>query len=150
MRLDQPEGLVEHSLVNDWNWLRVMRFTEQITNINKTHFRDLGNGGYTLGGLHQLIDYKSFLDELQLLLPEYYPRAGMYVSSRADSKTFPLHTDPGQYLWVWQIIGETPWEVGNQSFILKENDMLFINPGTPHRAIPNSPRASITFSLEKN
>jgi hypothetical protein len=48
------------------------------------------------------------------------------------------------------LIGETKWIVEDQEYILKPNEVLYISEGLMHEAIPNSPRASITLSLEKN
>lgn len=141
---------VEHSLVNDWTWEKINAIVDNNTKINSDYYRDLGNGGYTLGGMY--IDpycYK-ILEYLYSKKPDYYPRAGLYVSTQSNSKTFSKHSDPGQYLWIWQLIGETKWVVEEQEYILRPNDVLYISEGLVHEAIPDSPRASITLSLEKN
>lgn len=140
---------VSHSLVNDWTWEKINKTVEEITKIEPKYYRDLGNGGYTLGGVYRDSYCYEILKYLQSKKPEYHPRAGLYVSTQSDSKTFSRHSDPDQYLWIWQLIGETKWIVEDQEFILKPNEVLYISEGLMHEAIPNSPRASITLSLEK-
>ncbi len=141
---------VSHSLVNDWTWEKINKTVEEITKIEPKHYRDLGNGGYTLGGIYRDPYCYEILKYLKTKKPEYHPRAGLYVSTQSDSKTFSKHADPGQYLWIWQLIGETKWVVENREFILKPNEVLYISEGLMHEALPDSPRASITLSLEKD
>jgi len=140
---------VEHDLINSWDWFKVKSRVEQNVATDPKYYRDLGNGGFTLGGLHKDLYCKDVLNYLHLNKPEYYPRAGMYVSTRTDSKSFPKHNDPGQYLWIWQIIGDTTWIVEETEIMLKCGEVLYISPGLYHQAIPSEPRASITFSLEE-
>jgi hypothetical protein len=140
---------VNHSLINDWTWDKIQDRINKNNEIQPKHYRDLGNGGYTLGGMHHDSYCYDVLMYLKSQKPDYHPRAGLYVSTQNDSKTFSKHSDPGQYLWIWQLIGTTKWIVEDQEFILKPNDVLYISEGLMHEAIPDSPRASITFSLEK-
>jgi hypothetical protein len=140
---------VNHSLINNWTWEKIEQIVSDNTEINPQYYRDLGNGGYTLGAMHRNDYCMKVLEYLHLNKPEYHPRAGLYVSTKSDSKTFSRHSDPGQYLWVWQLIGETKWVVEDKEYILKPNEVLYISEGLMHEAIPDSPRASITFSLEK-
>lgn len=143
-------GVVDHTLdSNKWTWDKIHSLVEHQTSINNLYYRNFGEGGFTLGGLDQDPYCKDVLDFLQPLLPNYYARAGLYAGTTPTSKTFDLHKDPGQHLWVWQIIGDTLWQVEDSKFVLQENQMLYILPGLLHCAIPDSPRASITFSLEE-
>jgi hypothetical protein len=140
---------VNHSLENFWNWDNIRIRIEQNTSESFNYYRDLGNGGFTLGGMEKDSYCKKVLDYLHPYKPKHYPRAGMYVSTRADSKSFPKHNDPGQYLWIWQIIGNTKWIVEESEILLECGEILYISPGLFHQALPDSPRASITFSLEE-
>ena len=146
---NQRNGKVQHSLTNNWTWDKIDQFRMQQISKNPLYYRDLGSGGYTVGGVGDDSYVASILNFLQPLAPTFYARAGIYVSKDATSKSFPLHTDPGQHLWVWQVIGSTPWQVGEEYLTLNENEVLYILPGVPHRTIPNAPRASITLSLEE-
>ena len=147
---DKQWGIVEHTLPTDsWTWDRVNAFADHQKSVNRLYYRYFGNGGFTIGGLDSEPFCKTVLDFLRPLAPTYYARAGLYAGTKADSKTFNLHKDPGQHLWVWQVIGDTPWQVGDQQFLLKENQVLYIPAGMDHCAIPNAPRASISFSLEE-
>lgn len=140
---------VQHSLENFWNWTEVNRIVQQNISLDPKYYRDLGEGGFTLGGIERVPYCKKVLDFLQSKKPEYYARAGMYVGTKLNSKSFPKHTDPGQYLWIWQIIGETKWLIEDGEILLKCGEVVYISPGLCHQAIPNIPRASITFSLEE-
>ena len=117
--------------------------------INPKYLRNFKNGGFTLGGMENDSYIKSVLNFLQPLKPNYFCRASIYAGVKSDSETFNLHVDPGQHLWVWQIIGNTKWQVEDEYIMLNTNDVLYISPGLQHKAIPDSPRASISFSLEE-
>lgn len=145
----KQDGLVSHSLLNDWTWERVQEFQATQFSKNPKYVRDLGNGGFTVGGAESIPSIKKVLEYLQPLCPEYHARAGLYVSLTDNSETFPLHSDPGQHLWVWQVIGSTPWQVGDNYFRLEQGEMFYIRPGVEHRALPDSPRVSISISLEE-
>jgi hypothetical protein len=141
---------VSHTLKNDWNWDKIYSLVDFNYINTPTYYNDLGNGGFTIGGIENFDPLCSdVLKFLKSKKPNYYSRASIYVSTLSNSKSFPLHNDPGQYLWIWQIAGETPWVVDNKNIILKENEMLYISPGLYHMAVPDSPRSSITFSLEE-
>lgn len=140
---------VNHNLTNDWNWEKIKNIVIKNTNIHSAYYRDLGEGGFTLGGLENDDYCKTILSFLHSHKKNYYARAGLYASTKTNSKSFSKHNDVGQYLWIWQIIGNTLWEVEDCQFMLNCNEMLYISPGLYHRAIPDSPRASITFSLEE-
>ena len=140
---------VNHSLLNSWDWSKIKIRMQENFEINPKYYRDLGHGGFTLGGLDKDSYCKEVLNYLNLQKPNYHARAGMYVSTRNDSKSFSKHNDPGQYLWIWQIIGNTKWNVEDEEIILNCNEVLYISPGLYHYAIPDSPRASITLSLEQ-
>lgn len=143
-------GVVDHRLPTDyWTWDRIDQFKEQQIAVNRLYYRYFGNEGFTVGGLDTEPFCKTVLEFLQPLAPSYYARAGIYAGKRDNSKTFNLHVDQGQHLWVWQVIGNTPWQVGEEEFILEENSVLYVPPGIAHCARPNSPRASISFSLEQ-
>lgn len=140
---------VDHSLINTWDWEKIsLRVTQNIAT-EPRYYRDLGNGGFTLGGMDLDPYCKIVLQYLHLNKPGYHPRAGLYVSTKPDSKSFPKHNDPGQYLWIWQILGNTRWIVEGQEMTLRCGEVLYISPGLYHHAIPFEPRASITFSLEQ-
>lgn len=140
---------VNHSLINNWSWETIKTTVDNACESEPKRYRDLGNGGYTLGGMHCDLYCYNVLQYLQSKKPEYYPRAGLYVSTKSNSKSFNKHSDLGQYLWIWQIIGQTKWCVEDKQYILKPNDVLYISQGLMHEALPDSPRASITFSLEQ-
>jgi len=143
-------GIVEHTLPADyWTWDRINTFTDVQQTINRLYYRYFGNGGFTVGGLDTEPFCKTVLEFLHPLAPTHYARAGLYAGTKSDSKTFNLHKDPGQHLWVWQVIGDTPWQVGDQQFVLKKDQVLYVPAGMDHCAIPDSPRASISFSLEE-
>jgi len=147
---NKQSGKVSHNLINSWSWDDIANFKENSIRDNVRYYQHLGNGGYTIGGVeNSCLTVKEVLEFLHPLLPTFHARAGMYVSENAESKTFPLHNDPGQHLWIWQIMGNTLWQVENHYMNLQEGELLYILPGVYHRAIPNSPRASITFSLEE-
>lgn len=143
-------GIVEHTLPTDyWTWERINTFTDEQQTINRLYYRYFGNGGFTLGGLESEPFCKTVLAFLHPLAPTYYARAGLYAGTNHNSKTFNLHKDLGQHLWVWQVIGDTPWQVGDHQFVLKKDQVLYVPAGVDHCAIPNAPRASISFSLEE-
>lgn len=146
---DVASGLVDHCLINDWSWDQVEQFKNTQIQKNLRYYRDLGNGGYTVGGADSIPAVRSILDFLQPLRPEFHARAGLYVSTQSNSASFPLHVDPGQHVWIWQVIGSTPWQVGNQCLTLKQDQLLYIQPGVPHCARPDSPRVSVSLSLEE-
>jgi hypothetical protein len=140
---------LDHSLENSWNWTKIKNRVIDNCKINKNYYRDLGNGGFTLGGMEKDPYCNMVLKYLKSNKPNYYARAGLYVSTNNNSKSFGKHQDIGQYLWVWQIIGNTKWVVEDFELILMCGEILYISPGLYHEAFPNTPRASITFSLEK-
>lgn len=140
-------GKVDHSLVNNWTWDSLGEMVKQITQNDIRRYSPLGDGGFACWGCEPW--FKEVLDFLQPLKPEYQPRAAAYCSTSDTSKSFDLHRDPEQYIWVWQIIGSTPWQVEDTEFVLETNELLYVSPNMLHCAKPNSPRASITFSLEK-
>lgn len=140
-------GLVDHSLKSTWTWESILALINDEQ--NRGSIRYLGAGGFTLGGLEKEVYCKSVLDYLQPLAPNHYVRASVYASLTAQSKSFPLHSDPGQHVWIWQLLGETPWRVDNSELTLMPGQLLYITPSTPHCALPNQPRASISFSLEQ-
>jgi hypothetical protein len=143
-------GIIDHSLdVSSWSWDRISILTKSLKEVNPNFYKEFEDGGFTLGGLYTDAYCKKILDFLQPLCPTYYARASLYAGAQINSKTFPLHIDHGQHLWIWQIIGDTPWQVENSKFILKKNQLLYILPGLKHCANPNLPRASITFSLDE-
>lgn len=142
-------GTVKHELENNWTWESVLELVHTQTVSNPDCLRELGDGGFTLGGLAHEADCKRVLEFLQPLEPDYYARAGLYASLTKNSKSFPLHSDPGQHVWIWQILGSTPWHVDGEEFELAQGQLLYITPGTVHGARPNRPRASISFSLEQ-
>lgn len=142
-------GLVSHCLVNTWSWELVEHFKVVQIQKNPRYCRDLGNGGYTVGGADSIPTVQAILNFLQPLRPDFYARAGIYVSTQSNSVSFPLHVDPGQHVWIWQVIGSTPWQVGQQYLTLQQDQLLYIQPGVPHKAIPNAPRVSVSLSLEE-
>lgn len=147
---DKNWSIINHTLdITEWDWSRIDSLVLSQTAINKKYYREFDNGGFTLGGLDNDPFCKIVLSFLHNLQPNFYARAGLYVSTTSNSKTFDLHKDPGQHLWIWQIIGNTPWQVDNSQITLAQNQMLYIPPNVSHCAIPDSPRASITFSLEE-
>lgn len=142
-------GKVSHSLINDWTWEKINKMIKTNTDINPKYLRQFKNNGFTLGGMEHDPYIKSILDFMHPLKPNYYARAGLYAGLKYNSETFDIHSDPGQHLWVWQIIGNTQWQVEDEYLILNTNDVLYISPGLKHKAIPDSPRASISLSLEE-
>ena len=137
---------VSHNLNYNWDWMILKNL---LASSEEKYYRDLGNGGFTLGNLQTHEYCSTVVSFLQKQKSDYYARAGLYVSTKENSITFPYHKDDGQYLWIWQIIGDTVWQVDGFSFTLYQNEVLYISPGLYHQAIPNKPRASITFSLEQ-
>ena len=140
-------GKVSHQLVNDWNWSKLSQCVSEIVQENPRRYKSLGDGGFACWGFERF--FPEVLSFMQGLKPEYQPRAQLFCSTDAASKSFDLHRDPGQYLWIWQVIGNTPWQVEDTQLVLHENEMLYIDNELLHCARPNSPRASFTFSLEK-
>lgn len=137
---------VNHNLNYDWDWNEIKNI---MVSSDEKYYRDLGKGGFTLGGLNTHKYCSNIVNFLQNQKPEYYARAGLYASVGKNSQSFSYHKDDGQYLWIWQIIGDTPWCVDGINFKLNCGEVLYISPGIYHQAIPDSPRASITFSLEQ-
>jgi len=142
-------GKVQHQLDRVWTWDEVLLLMQTQTASNPQYLRDLGNSGFTVGGLASNDYCKAVLDYVHPLAPDYYARAGLYVSLDSNSNSFPPHSDQGQHVWIWQILGNTPWFVAGSEFVLEQGELLYITPGTEHAARPNQPRASISFSLEK-
>jgi hypothetical protein len=140
-------GKVAHSLVNDWDWDKISKCAINIAEEDPRRYKPLGDGGFACWGFERF--FPEVLSYMKELKPDYQPRAQLFCSTTATSKSFDLHSDPGQYLWIWQVIGSTPWQVENEQFVLHENEMLYIDNELLHCAMPNSPRASFTFSLEK-
>jgi hypothetical protein len=140
-------GKVNHSLVNNWTWQSLEEMVKSIAEKDIRRSMLLEGGGFVCWGCEPW--FKDVLDFLQPLKPEYQPRAGLYCSTTDTSKSFEPHRDPEQYIWVWQLIGSTPWQVEGTDLVLETNELLYITPNMLHCAKPNSPRASITFSLEK-
>lgn len=138
---------IQHSLINDWTWEKLATIVTEVSQKDLRRYSPLGDGGFACWGCEPY--FKEVLDFLQQAKPDYQPRAALYVSTTETSKSFTLHQDPGQYIWVWQVIGKTPWQVEDTEFVLQENEMLYIDNELLHCAKPNSPRASFTFSLEK-
>jgi len=149
-RFNKGFGKVTHTLINDWTWEKIVERISINVNTNTKYLHNFGDGGFTLGGMENDPMIAEVLEFLQPLAPTYHTRAGLYAGIQSNSKTFDLHADPGQHLWIWQILGSTPWQVEDKYFQLEKNDMLYISPGLMHKAIPDMPRASISFSLEKN
>ena len=141
--------LVDHSLVNTWTWEHVLFIMQQQFLENPQQVRDLGNDGFTIGGLDRDAGCKTVLDYLQPLAVDHHARASLYVGLNNHSRSFPPHNDPGQHVWIWQILGNTPWLVAGNNFVLHQGEMFYITPGTEHAAQPTEPRASISFSLEQ-
>lgn len=141
-------GKVNHSLVNNWTWESLGEMVKSIAEKDIRRSMLLGEGGFVCWGCEPW--FKDVLDFLQPLKPEYQPRAGLYASTTDTSKSFEPHRDPEQYIWVWQLIGSTPWQVEGTDLVLETNELLYITPNMLHCAKPNAPRASITFSLEKD
>jgi len=139
-------GKVLHNLDKKWTWDEVK---DLLHSRNSNQIRNFKNAGFTISGLETHLYCSRVLRYLHPLHPTFFARCGMYVSLLHNSETFGLHQDIGQYLWIWQILGNTLWEVEGESIYLKQNEILFISPDLYHRALPDSPRASITFSLEQ-
>ncbi len=140
-------GKVSHDLVNDWSWDKLSRAVKEVVDEDMRRYKPLGDGGFACWGMERF--FPEVLAFMQELKPEYQPRAQLFASTRDTSRSFDLHRDPGQYLWIWQVIGSTPWQVEDTELVLHQNEMLYIDNELLHCAKPNSPRASFTFSLEK-
>lgn len=141
-----PYGKVSHNLDKKWTWDEIKELLHSRT---ENQIRNFDNAGFTMSCFEDHPYCSKVLQYLHPKQPTFFARCGMYVSLLTNSKTFELHQDIGQYLWIWQILGNTPWEVEGERIFLKQNEMLFISPNLYHKAIPDSPRASITFSLEQ-
>jgi len=146
---NKQSGKISHNLTNSWSQEIITNLCNQQIAKDIRYYRSFDNGGYTVGGVECHPYILEILNFLQPLKPNFFARAGIYASENDKSKTFPLHTDPGQHIWIWQIIGKTEWQVGNDYVILNNNELLYILPETPHRAIPIGPRVSISLSLEE-
>lgn len=140
---------VEHDLELCYSWDDINSLLQKHARLFPRTVRSLGNGGFTVGQVKDLPLVETIVKNIQKIIPTYYARCGLYVSLKDDSMSFDTHIDEGQHLWVWQLLGTTPWQVDYIDIVMQPNDMLYIAPGVPHKAVPNSPRASITFSLEK-
>jgi mannose-6-phosphate isomerase-like protein (cupin superfamily) len=140
-------GKVQHSMLNDWTWNKVATCIGEVVAKTPERYKGLGDGGFACWGFEPYFtDVLQFLQQLELT---YQPRAQVFGSADYNSKSFDLHRDPDQHLWIWQVIGSTPWQVEDQEFVLETNEILYMPPNLLHCARPNSPRVSFTFSLEK-
>lgn len=139
---------IQHSLVPVISWDDINQLLARRSFNAPSTVRIFDNGGFTISQVQNDLGVGSVVDALQKLQPTYYARCGLYVSLQPNSSTFPAHIDEGQHLWVWQVIGATPWVIDGTEVLLNTNDVVYIAPSVTHKACPNSPRASITFSLE--
>ena len=143
-------GIVSHHLPADyWSWEKISLILEQKITDSPERYTKFSGGGFNVSGLDSDPLCEKILNFLKHLNPQYHTKAELYAGVNDNSKSFDLHVDPGQHLWIWQILGNTPWQVEDSIFILEKNQVLYITPGLKHCALPNSPRASITFSLEE-
>lgn len=142
-------GKVSHELINNWTWEEISCLLQTQIIENPKSFKDLGNNGFALYEFDLKKRIKTISNFLRPFKPTLVFRVGLYVGLQPNSKSFPYHRDPGQHVWIWQILGNTIWEVEGQYITLNQNDLLYLSPNTWHRAIPDSPRASISLSLEE-
>lgn len=148
--LEKGFKLLNHNLINTWSWSKLHRILDVVDKNDDQQYFSFKNDGFILyrdclkhdDVCNQVLKFIGDLDE------KLETTVNLYASLKNNSSTFPYHFDEGQYLFIWQVIGNTLWIVEGKRFILKENQLLYISKNLMHGCIPNEPRVSLSFSLE--
>lgn len=112
---------------------------------DRKHMIHRGIGFFVIHNGRRLKQLKPMLEDLACR------HAHIYVNLVANDRDFGRHAD-GMDVWVWQCIGVSHWFVEERGendvdkYILEPGDMIYVPRGIPHIAIPQTPRASVTFS----
>ena len=118
--------------------------------INNIPYKLLSNYGIVLFNLNNIDVIKRILKEFSLLDTNVPSTAHLYISFTEVSDTFGRHKDKSDVLF-WQSIGSTKWVIEEgaktYTYVLKQNDFIYIPRGMYHTVVPLTPRVGVSFGL---
>ena len=118
--------------------------------VNNLPVKKLPNTGFVFehhNNVKEIVELQELYSKLEPNLP---CTVHIYVSFLEISATFGRHKDTSDVLF-WQAIGATQWEIednGIHSYILKQNDMIYIPRGMYHNVKPLTPRVGISLGID--
>ncbi len=151
-KIKENHFVVRNFLFPTPNWETIIKNIDN--NISKNlHVRPFENFGLVTHETEDIEESKKIRELIKENNPEYFVSGHLYVSLSKFSKSFGKHNDTA-YVWFWQCIGSTQWKVyetGNLilKYTLNPGDLIYIPKEMYHDVTPLSPRAGISFGIEK-
>jgi hypothetical protein len=134
------------------NWETVIKNID--INVSKNlNVRSFDNFGLVTHETNDIEESKNIRQLIQKNNPDYLVSGHLYISLSKVSKSFGKHNDTA-YVWFWQCIGSTEWKVYETEklifkYKLNPGDLIYIPKEMYHDVTPLTPRAGISFGIEK-
>lgn len=108
--------------------------------VNGGEIKTLQNFGMVMFDCERIKNVKETMKKLSAV------SADCYVSFSEHSYSYGEHSDDCDVLF-WQVIGKTKWDVLQNTYILTENDLIFVPKEIKHQVTPLTPRVGISFGF---
>lgn len=112
----------------------------------------LDNFGMIIHNVEQHPRIGQMLNEFSKIDPNYASDARWFISMTSNSDCFEKHHDYYD-VWYWQVVGELDWTIWDNdkeyNYRLSPNDLIFIPQYMWHQTKSCTPRAGISFGIDK-
>jgi mannose-6-phosphate isomerase-like protein (cupin superfamily) len=127
--------------LNTPSWDEILNNFNQAA-LNKEPLKNSSPGFFTSHSAQHMSTVKTVLNDLRL------KEAHLYFNITELSEAFTKHKD-NMDVYFWQAKGGSKWSIGDkgqEEYILKEGDLIYVPALTYHKVTPIGPRAGISMA----